>query len=217
MAARKPATGVFGAILRLFFPVLFLIGAYGLAYVAGDYAITLFDDQALLGQEGLAPSRWLTLGHLAILLPVFVVMMTNRIYGPPYALAQIVASWLILAGVVSFGWADLAFYMSGLGPQPALDGALPFLGALGLAHVVSILVFDTMRGRPWWRAPLFGGLAGAVVLPLVSWGLSHAPGAPWISGLTLDLALKVATAFTLLLPYALLRPIAKPRDGFGGY
>lgn len=217
MATGGPVKGVFGAAARLILPVLFLIGAYVLAYIARTEPIQVFDNQALLGQAGLEPSRWLTLAHPVILIAFFVVMLTNRMYGPPYALLQIVLGWIILGAVVLFAWPDVSRFVPQAGTMPNWRAALPFLGALAGAHLASIISFDAMRGRPWWRAPLFGGLAAAIVLPALSWGLGHEPGVPWISALTLDLALKVAAAFTLLAPYALLRPIAKPRDGFGGY
>jgi hypothetical protein len=217
MAARAPSQGVFGALLRLILPVLVLIGAYTLTYLAGATPITLFDNQALLGQAGLEPSRWLTGAHLAIFIPIFVVMLTNRMYGPAYALLQIVLSWIILAGIILFAWPQAQLLLPQLGTVPDWRAGGPFLGALAGGHLFSIILFDMMRGRPWWRAPLFGGLAAAFVLPVLYWSLGHGPGAPWISALTLDVALKVAAAFTLLAPYALLRPLAKPRDGFGGY
>lgn len=208
---------VLRVVLRLILPVLLLIGAYVLAYAARTEPIRVFDGQALLGQSGLAPSRWLTLSHLAIFLAFFVVMITNRMFGPAYALLQIVVSWIILGAVAVFGWPEVSRLLPQAGTLPAWDASWPFLAALGGAHLFSIILFDTMRGRPWWCAPLFGGLAAAFAMPALYWGLGHAPGAPWISALTLDLALKVAAAFTLLAPYALLRPIARPRDGFGGY
>ena len=217
MTARAPSKGVFGGFLRLILPVLVLISAYALTYLAGATPIRLFDNQALLGQAGLEPSRWLTAAHLAIFVPFFVVMLTNRMYGPAYALLQIVLSWSILAGIVLFAWPQVQLVLPQAGTMPDLCAAVPFLGALAGGHLFSIILFDMMRGRPWWRAPLFGGLAAAFVLPMLYWSLSHSPGTPWISALTLDVALKVAAAFTLLAPYALLRPLAKPRDGFGGY
>jgi hypothetical protein len=217
MAARKPAKGVLGATLRLMLPVLVLIGAYALAYGARSYAIILFDNQAFLGQAGLAPSGWLTLSHLVILLAFFVVMLTNRMYGPSYALLQIALSWTLMGLVILFGWSWVTQYLPQLGTAPDLSASWRYLGALAGAHLISIILFDSMRGRPWWRAPLFGGLAGAVALPLLFWGMSYQQGTPFISALVLDVALKVAVAFTLLIPYGLLRPIAKPRDGFGGY
>jgi queuosine precursor transporter len=209
--------GVFSTAARLVLPVLFLTGAYALAYFAESVPIHLFDNQPLLGQEGLAPSRWLRAAHLIILIAFFAVMITNRVYGPAFALLQVVLSWIILGAVVLFGWANVDLFLPQLGTQPDLIAAWPFLVALFAAHVLSIILFDAMRGYPWWRAPLLGGLSGAVVLPVLFWGLGHEPGTPWISALTLDLALKVVVAFTLLGPYALLRPLAKPRNGFGGY
>jgi hypothetical protein len=118
MAARKPVKGVFGAMMRLVMPVLCLIGAYGFAYMTRTLPIHLFDNQAVLGQAGLEPSRWLTFSHLAVLIAFFTVMIVNRMYGPAYALVQIVLSWIIVAGVVLFAWPDISRLLPQLGTVP---------------------------------------------------------------------------------------------------
>jgi len=218
MALGESVKSILKVGLRLTLPVVLLLASYGLAFFGQRYAIILLDNQEWLGQSGLKPSLWLTAGHIAIMLSFFLVIVTNRLFGPAYALLQIVIAWLIAGALRVFAWPQLTTLLHQDGTVlPPQDVMLIFLGALALAHLVSIVMFDSMRGRPWWRAPLLAALAGAVILPAVYWPALHPQAVPWISRLTLDLALKVAAAFVLLAPYALLRPITRPRDGFGGY
>jgi hypothetical protein len=92
-----------------------------------------------------------------------------------------------------------------------------FLVALGIAHVVSIVTFDQARGKPWWRAPFYGGLSAAVALPILYWPIAKLGAEPFLGRMFIDLAVKVATVYVLLAPYALLRPLIRPRGGLGGY
>jgi hypothetical protein len=221
MARNGSANGavktIFIVIWRAAVPAVTLSAAYLAAYGLSDEPIAVFDNQALLGQAGLHPSAWLGYGHLAIMLAFFAVMLTNRMFGPAYALLQTLLAWIIAGGVYLLGLPALntaLHHDAGLPGQPVFT---LFLGALAAAHFVSILIFDSMRGPIWWRAPLLSGILAAICLSGIYWGVLRAPASAWVSRLSLDLALKVAVAVLLLAPYALLRPLTKPRDGFGGY
>jgi uncharacterized PurR-regulated membrane protein YhhQ (DUF165 family) len=181
------------------------------------WPITQFDNQALLGQDGLYPSAWLSCGDLAIMIAFLPVMLTNRMFGPAYAFIQIVLAWFAAAGLYVFALPALDAALKLTVPLPPQHMFTIFLGALAGAHLLSIVVFDSMRGPTWWRAPLLSGIFAAIALSGLFWGLLRAPPGAWISPLTLDLALKVAMSFLLLFLYGLLRPLTKPRDGFGGY
>jgi uncharacterized PurR-regulated membrane protein YhhQ (DUF165 family) len=39
---------------------------------------------------------------------------------------------------------------------------------------------------------------------------------PWTNFMLMDLAIKLAAAFLMLIPYYLLRPLIRPMPGFGG-
>lgn len=206
-----------GAMLRILVPVMMMIGTYGLSYFAYAIPLSAFDDQALLGQAGLFPSHWLSAGHITIMIAFFIVMMMNRLFGPAYALLITVLSWSAVAAFVYFGWPSCAPALSLPAQAPQWPTAMPFVIALGTAHLAGIIVFDALRGRPWWRAPLIGSLTAAVVLPVLDWIVGRSQDSFLISSVTLDLVIKVATALILVVAYGFLRPLARPRSGFGGY
>ena len=217
MAAKGPIGIALVFTGRVIIPLLTLSATYLAAYVLRGEPITILDNQAYFGQQGLYPSAWLSYGHLALMLGFFAVMLTNRMFGPSWALLQVVLAWLAGCGIYLFAmpWLNQTFHLNVTLPGRSVFAA--FLSGLGAAHVLGILVFDSMRGPAWWRAPLLSGIISALILCGIYWGVLRAPAGAWISRLSLDVALKVAVAFLLLAPYALVRPLAKPRDGFGGY
>lgn len=207
----KRVLAVLLVVLRLIVPVAALLAVYGASYWY-QQPITLLD--GLFPPSALTPGYWLTLGHLLIMLAFFVVMLANRAFGPPYALATVVIAWLILVGAWLYV-ADMVATFPG-SPLPPPRVLTAFLVALGLAHLASIVLFDQTRGKPWWRAPFYGGL-GALLLPLIYWPLAKWGSEPFLGRMAVDLAIKAALVYVLLGLYALLRPLIRPRAGLGGY
>lgn len=204
-------SNLFATLARLFLPVVFLMAAYACACISQAYPIVVLDPFV-----DPAPGTWLTARHIAIMIAFFISMLSNRARGPAFAFAQLVLTWLVLAAVL----AALIYHpIAGL-PAPTeatlLAGA-PFLGALFAAHVVNILVFDGMRGIPWWRAPFFAGIFAAVTLPVIYWFLVRTADMPWLTHAAIDAGVKAFAVLVLLFPFAMLRSATRPRNGFGGY
>jgi uncharacterized PurR-regulated membrane protein YhhQ (DUF165 family) len=198
-------------VLRLIVPVAALLAVYGASYWY-QQSITIFD--SFFPSSAVTPGYWLTLGHILIMLGFFVVMLTNRAFGPPYALATVVIAWLILVGAWLYV-ADVVATFPG-SPFPPSRVLTAFVIALALAHLASIVLFDQTRGKPWWRAPFYGGL-GALLLPLIYWPLAKWGTEPFLGRMAVDLAIKAALVYVLLGLYALSRPVIRPRAGLGGY
>lgn len=204
-------------LLRLLVPLAAVLAVYFGAYVTQWSYVTIFDAAVPASEWWLTPGYWLTLGHFVIMLAFFVVILANRAFGPVYALAPVVLLWLLLGAALGALMPALAAAFPG-SPLPPQKIMIAFLAALGLAHVVGVVVFDRLRGKPWWRAPLASGIASALVMAAVYWPLAKAQGSePWLSRMFIDFTLKAMLAAAFLLPYALLRPVIKPQDGFGGY
>ena len=199
-------------VLRLLPPVIGILGAYGVSYFF-QQPITMFVQFFPSGV--LAPGYWLTWGHVLIMLAFFAVMLTNRALGPPYALAQVVIGWLIIL----CAWLAVADSVKALpgSPLPPPRVLWAFLVALAIAHIANIVIFDQARGKPWWRAPFYGGLGAAFVLPVLYWPLAKWGAEPFLGRMAIDFAVKAVMVYVLLGLYALLRPLIRPRAGLGGY
>src|SRR5690606_38000589 len=91
--------------------------------------------------------------------------------------------------------------------------------ALVLAHLLSVLVFDRMRGPRWWTAPLISSLASGIVVCLLAFPAAYlgTAVADWPDGMIGDMGVMAVAAFAMLIPYWLLRSVVPPLPGFNGY
>lgn len=162
------------------------------------------------------PGYWLSVGHLMLPLAFFVVNLTSRRRGPGFALAQVLVTWLVLgAGAL---WLSRTF--GGLSTEslfPPLETSLAFLGAFGLAQMVNIRIFDRVRGRTWWGAPLWSTLWAGFIFAVIFYPVSMmGQTESFLPHLVTDLVTKIVAAVVLLVPYWLLRPLIKTAPGYGG-
>jgi uncharacterized PurR-regulated membrane protein YhhQ (DUF165 family) len=93
-----------------------------------------------------------------------------------------------------------------------------FGSALFIAQMVSIVVFDRLRGPQWWHAPLFASLLAGIVLALIAYPAVYGgTDLDWFGPMLSYTMLTIGTAFASLVPYWLLRRVIAPLSGFGGY
>lgn len=141
---------------------------------------------------------WLTWGGLSYPVAFLVTDLLNRRYGP--AAARRVACYGFAAAV--------AVSLAIASPRIALASGLAFIAA----QLTDIAVFDRLRDQRWWRAPLLGGLAGAVFDTSVFFCVAFAgTELPWVSWMLGDLAIKLVVNATMLAPFrALMWNLARP-------
>jgi uncharacterized PurR-regulated membrane protein YhhQ (DUF165 family) len=175
--------------------------------------------QVLFGQ-------WLTWGAFVYPFAFLVTDLANRLHGPA------VARRLVLAGFAT----GIACSLVGTqvtgpdGPLVTLRIALASGTAFLVAQLLDVAVFDRLRHRVWWQAPLASTLIGASVdtalffsiafsatfawidpgsdvawanaaLPLLGVG----PVAPlWVSLAVADWAVKLVLAAVALIPFRLI-------------
>lgn len=203
------------AVLRLILPVVLLSGIFLWADAASGQSLTWFDQFFGVLEPQLKPGYWLTGGHLILPLIFLALNLTNRRYGPSYAMAQILIVWGILAAIY-YAYVVDDFAMRAQ-PLPPLRTAVAFVTALLLSQIFNVLVFDWTRGRPWWRAPLYGPLWGSAVYcfifyPMVNLG----DGSPWVTQMITHYGFMAAISFASLIPYFLMRSALRPLPGYGG-
>lgn len=145
-------------------------------------------------------NNWLTWGALTYPVAFLVADVLNRRFGP--ASARRVAYWGFIAALLIS-----AFVAS---PRIAVASGLAFL----LAQLCDIYIFDRLRHRLWWQAPLIGGFAGATLDTFVFFSVAFAgTDMPWQTLLFGDLVVKLMLNTFMLAPFrALMWNIAKPTE-----
>ncbi|HTQ13922.1 MAG TPA: hypothetical protein VMH86_08595 [Rhizomicrobium sp.] len=213
LAAGREATvtgqvlAVAGAAMRLILPVVLLAVTGLAAFLYSNVPVSW-----IVGPG----DGWLTMGQALLPLTFLAVHLTNRRYGPGYAFAQVIATWILGGFVFQFVHAQLAQF-AGVA-LPATREAIGFSLGLLAAQLAAVFVFDRTRGPRWWSGPLFGSLWGAAVLCFVAYPAAYAgTDADWVNQMFVNLWLAAAAAVALLIPYWLFRPIVQPLSGFNGY
>ena len=192
--------------MRLIMPVLLLLASFA--------AISLYLDTPARSLAGSADAHWLTVGHLLIPASFLCVVLTDRRYGPAYALAQVALALAISTGFVLFVAPDLKPYFR---TMPDMRFAVAFGGAFFLASFVSIVVFEAARGPRWWKAPLLAMLTATIIFGLMFYPMAYSGLPDWTYRLTVHLEFLGMLAVLSLVPYWILRGFVRPRPGFNGY
>jgi queuosine precursor transporter len=176
---------------------------------------------------------WLTWGALTYPFSFLVTDLTNRLYGPAAARRVVVAGFLTGLLCSAIGTQIMGEFGPLVTLRIAIGSGLAFL----VAQLLDVTVFDRMRKRAWWQAPLVSTLAGSTLDTTiffsvafaaslsfiepgndVSWAgsigpvLGFGPQAPyWVSLAVADWCVKILLAIAALLPFrlALARLAAK--------
>jgi len=224
--ASHPGLSRYHREIILLLQCLLLLGTSALALAVCVWAWTLtaspfvwFD--GVLGPDGveaLRPSRWLTWGHAAICGLFLLTSLVSRRYGVGAALLHVLLSVIWVVGAAAT--MSLEFVHVGLEAvvQPSVREAVALLLALTAGQVASVYVFEHTRGVEWWNAPAYAALTATLVSMPLFYAMAYAgEDRIWLNRMSIDIALKALMAFVLLMPYYLLRPIVRPREGLGGY
>jgi uncharacterized integral membrane protein (TIGR00697 family) len=79
------------------------------------------------------------------------------------------------------------------------------------AQLLDIQIFDRLRKKEWFVAPLTSSLIGSTVDTFLFFSISfYATGIPWVTLSLGDLAVKILVALIMLIPFKLLLNIIKP-------
>ena len=131
---------------------------------------------------------WLTWGALTYPIAFLVTDMTNRLFGVVRARTVVYAGFLI--GVILSLWAaDMRI---------ALASGSAFL----IAQLLDITIFDKLRQKTWWKAPLISTIVSSAVDTLLFFSIAFvATGLPWVTWAIGDYGAKLAMAAILLMPF----------------
>ena len=136
-------------------------------------------------------SDWLTWGALTYPVSYFVTDLTNRWYGPARA-RRVVYIGFVLAVILSAWLAS---------PRIALASGSAFL----VSQLMDVAIFNRMRRRRWWQAPLISSVLGSLVDTVLFFFLAfYATDMPWATLAVGDYGVKLAIALMMLVPYRLV-------------
>jgi uncharacterized integral membrane protein (TIGR00697 family) len=181
---------------------------------------------------GLALADVLTWGAFTYPFSFLITDLANRRYGPAVA-RRIVLVGFMTAVICSIVIPPLLFKLGLIEFDTAAARLARIACASGAAflsaQLLDVTVFNWLRRQSWWRAPIFGTLAGSIVdtavffsvafaaafaflgpddgfaleaAPLM--GVFSAEAARWVSWALGDLTVKLAIAVFALIPYRLI-------------
>lgn len=133
---------------------------------------------------------WLTWGAFTYPIAFLVTDLTNRIFGPANARLVVFAGFLV--GVA------LSLYFAD--PRIAIASGAAFL----TAQLLDVAIFDRLRQRAWWKAPLISSLLASAIDTVIFFAGAFAmTGLPWITWAIGDYGAKLLMAAALLVPFRL--------------
>lgn len=205
------------------------VAAMALVVVASNVLVQ-FPVQGTLGPLSLADL--LTWGAFTYPFAFLITDLANRRYGPKPA-RRIVFVGFTLAVLCSIVVPPLLFRAGLIEFETASDRLVRIAIASGAAfltaQLLDITVFNWLRRQSWWRAPIFGTLAGSIIDTMIffsvafsaafafagpndGFALEAAPllglmtlEAPrWLSWALGDLSVKLLIAIFALVPYRLI-------------
>jgi len=140
----------------------------------------------------------LTYGAFSYPIAFLITDLANRSYGKIIARKVVYTGFTI--GIIftlffSINFADL------ISVRIAIGSGTAFL----VAQLLDVQIFDQLRKKKWFVAPLTSSLIGSTIDTFLFFSISfYATGIPWITLSLGDLAVKVFVALLMLIPFRLL-------------
>ena len=146
----------------------------------------------------------LTYGAFSYPIAFLITDLANRSYG------KLIARKIVYFGfavgisftlIFSTNFADL------ISVRIAIGSGTAFL----VAQLLDVQIFDKLRKKEWFIAPLTSSLIGSTIDTFLFFSISfYATGVPWVTLSLGDLAVKIFVAITMLIPFRLLLRTFKP-------
>ena len=140
----------------------------------------------------------LTYGALSYPIAFLITDLANRSYGKVIARKIVYIGFLIgisFTLLFSTNFADL------ISVRIAIGSGTAFL----VAQLLDVQIFDKLRQKKWFVAPLTSSFIGSTVHTFLFFSISfYATGIPWFTLSLGDLAVKIFVALIMLIPFRLL-------------
>ena len=146
----------------------------------------------------------LTYGAFSYPIAFLITDLTNRSYGKQVARKIVYIGFAIgisFTLLFSTNFADL------ISLRIAIGSGIAFL----IAQLLDVQIFDKLRKREWFIAPLTSSLIGSTVDTFLFFSISfYATGIPWVTLAFGDLAIKILVTLIMLIPFRFLLKTFKP-------
>jgi uncharacterized integral membrane protein (TIGR00697 family) len=179
---------------KVFLTLSFLMG---LVVLASNYLV-----QFPIQYYGL--QEILTYGAFSYPIAFLITDLANRSYGKLIAKQIVYIGFIIgicFTLIFSTNFADL------ISVRIAVGSGTAFL----VAQLIDVKIFDKLRKKDWFIAPLTSSIIGSTVDTFLFFSISfYATGVPWVTLSLGDLAVKILVALIMLIPFRLLLKTLKP-------
>jgi queuosine precursor transporter len=140
----------------------------------------------------------LTYGAFSYPVAFLITDLANRSYG------KIVARKIVYLGFI-IGIVFTLFFSTNFTDLISVRIAIGSGTAFMIAQLLDVQIFDKLRKKQWFVAPLISSLIGSIVDTFLFFSISfYATGVPWITLSLGDLAVKIIVALLMLVPFRLL-------------
>ena len=149
-------------------------------------------------------SEILTYGAFSYPIAFLITDLANRFYGKFVARKIVYIGFfigIIFTLLFSTDFADL------ISIRIAIGSGVAFI----TAQLLDIQIFDRLRKKEWFIAPLTSSFIGSTVDTFLFFSISfYATGVSWITLSLGDLAVKLFVSLIMLIPFRILLKISKP-------
>ena len=149
-------------------------------------------------------SEILTYGAFSYPIAFLITDLANRFYGKFVARKIVYIGFfigIIFTLLFSTDFADL------ISIRIAIGSGVAFI----TAQLLDIQIFDRLRKKEWFIAPLTSSFIGSTVDTFLFFSIAfYATGVPWITLSLGDLAVKLFVSLVMLIPFRILLKISKP-------
>ena len=143
-------------------------------------------------------SEILTYGAFTYPMTFLITDLANRAYGKLVARKVVYVGFIIgvlLTLFVSTNFKDI------ISIRIAIGSGIAFF----VAQNLDVQVFDRLRKRSWFIAPITSSILGSITDTFLFFSIAfYLTGVPWVSLALGDLAVKIFIAITMLIPFRLL-------------
>ena len=140
----------------------------------------------------------LTYGAFSYPIAFLITDLANRSYG------KVVAQKIVYIGFV-IGISFTLLFSTNFADLISIRIAVGSGTAFLIAQLLDVQIFDRLRRKKWFIAPITSSLIGSTVDTFLFFSIAfYATGIPWVTLSLGDLAVKIFVALIMLIPFRLL-------------